>query len=285
VGLFRIFCQNVNRNIALLESLLVLSINNFDIIFIQEPPWRLVRHAPSGKDPEGEPVIRTTIHLDWGLTIHSLDLQNEGADNPWVAVYVHKHLKGLRPGYRCDLIDPQDILIFSLRLGEDLLLLDNVYSDEQHTAICLLIEQTMDWPSLFFMGGNFNCRHQSWDPQRLVTNVHTDRLEVAATCLGLSRSTLEEEGPTHFPYNTQLEPTVIDLVYIPMELSLQVEHCICPDIRGMSDHAPLLSELPILDFEVTKYKCHLKLDTPEYTSWMKKVSESLVPSSTLQCCG
>ena len=36
-----------------------------------------------------------------------------------------------------------------------------------------------------------------------------------------------------------------------------------------------MSELPTPDFEVTKYKCYLKPDTPEYMSWMKDVSEVL----------
>ena len=118
-----------------------------------------LRHAPSGTNPEGEPVIGTTIHLDWSLIVRKSDLRNEGADNPRVAVYVHKRLKGLRPGYRRDLIDHRDILVFSLGWGEDLKLLANVYSDDQHTAIRLLYERTMDWPQLFFMGGDFNCRH------------------------------------------------------------------------------------------------------------------------------
>jgi len=89
-------------------------------------------------------------------------------------------------------------------------LLANVYSDEWHTAIRLLCEQTMDWPGLFFMGGDFNCRHQSWDPWSPMTNVHANHLEAAATCLGLTRSMPEVEGPTHFPYNTQLNPTAPD---------------------------------------------------------------------------
>jgi len=84
-----------------------------------------------------------------------------------------------------------------------------------------------------------------------------------------------EEGPTHFPYNHLLKPTVIDLVYIPEELLLRVNHSIHPDIRESSDHAPLLTELPMPDFEVTKYKCYLKPDTPEYTSWMEEVSNVL----------
>ena len=174
VGLFRIFCQNVNRNITLLESVLALSIDDFDILFIQEPPWRLIRNAPSGSSSEGEPVIRTTIHPDWGLIVQKSDLRNEGTDNPRVAVYVHKHLKGLRPGYHWDLMDHRDILVFSLGWGEDLKLLANIYSDKQHTAIHLLYEWTMDWLNLFFMGGDFDCRHHSWDPWEPVTNVHTD---------------------------------------------------------------------------------------------------------------
>jgi len=90
VGSFKVFCQNVNRNVALLESILASSMERFDIIFIQEPPWWLIRHAPSGASTEGELVIGTTIHPDWGLIVHHADLQNEGTDNSHVAVYVHK---------------------------------------------------------------------------------------------------------------------------------------------------------------------------------------------------
>jgi len=174
VNLLRIFCQNVNRNVTLLESILASSIDNFDLLFIQEPPWRLVRHAPLGTNPKGEPVIRTVIHPDWGLIIRKSDLSSKGSDNPRVAVYVHKRLKGLWPSYHQDLIDHRDVLVFSLGWSEDLKLLANVYSDEQHSAIHLLYEYMMDWPNLFFMGGDFNCRHCSWDPRGPVTNVHVD---------------------------------------------------------------------------------------------------------------
>jgi len=66
VGLFHIFCQNVNRNSASLESILALSIDSFDIIFIQEPPWQLLRHAPSNNSAERDSVWkgRLTLPLD-----------------------------------------------------------------------------------------------------------------------------------------------------------------------------------------------------------------------------
>ena len=94
---------------------------------------------------------------------------------------------------------------------------------------------------------------------------------VGCYLLRLTHGMLEEEGLTHFLYNPLLEPTVINLVYILEELSLRVHHRIRPDIRGTSDHTPLLSELPTLDFEFTKYKCYIKPDTLEYTSWIKDV--------------
>ena len=68
---------------------------------------------------------------------------------------------------------------------------------------------------------------------------------------------------------------MINLVYIPEELSLRAHHHIHPDIRGTSDHAPLLSELPTLDFELTKYKYYIKPDIPAYMSWIKDVSDVL----------
>jgi len=68
---------------------------------------------------------------------------------------------------------------------------------------------------------------------------------------------------------------VIDLLFIPTELSLWICHQIQPDIRGISDHTPLLFELLTLDFEVTKFKLYLKPGTLKYTSWMKEVSTVL----------
>jgi len=121
------------------------------------------------------------------------------------------------------------------------------------------------------MGGDFNCRHRSWDPRGPASNVHADRLESAASRLGLSCGMPVVVGPTHFPYNPLLKPTVINLVYIPEELLLRVHHSIHLDIRGSSDHAPLLTELPTPGFEVNRFKSYLKPDMPEYTSWMDSV--------------
>src|SRR6267154_3407888 len=54
-----IFSQNVNRNYGHVETTLaVLSeSSDIDIYFIQEPPWNIIRAAPSTTRKEGDDMI------------------------------------------------------------------------------------------------------------------------------------------------------------------------------------------------------------------------------------
>jgi hypothetical protein len=60
---------NVNKNYLYMETLLVhLSIQRkVDVIFLQEPPWRTIRHAPSVSNLEGEEVVGPPLHRDWNV--------------------------------------------------------------------------------------------------------------------------------------------------------------------------------------------------------------------------
>jgi endonuclease/exonuclease/phosphatase family metal-dependent hydrolase len=126
----------------------------------------------------------------------------------------------------------------------------NVYSDTQHMAVRILHEDLVALPRLHLMCGDFNIRHASWDPNGPEVCVHVDRLMAVCDALRLTLSSPVEEGPTHFPFNEALTPTVIDLMFVPAEGSLTTEHEIHPDLRGTSDHAPLMVTLPGLDSEV-----------------------------------
>jgi hypothetical protein len=93
-------------------------------------------------------------------------------------------------------------------------------------------------------------RHTFWNPNGPEVCVHVDRLMAVCDVLRLTLSSPVKEGPTHFPYNKDLMPTVIDLMFVPAEVSLTTEHEIHPDLRGTSDHAPLMVTLPGPDSEV-----------------------------------
>ena len=52
----RVLTFNIAKNYKDLDVLLERECNNFDVLFIQEPPWQLIRHAPSASSKEGTEV-------------------------------------------------------------------------------------------------------------------------------------------------------------------------------------------------------------------------------------
>jgi hypothetical protein len=99
----------------------------------------------------------------------------------------------------------------------------NVYSDSQHTAILWLYDHAVDLPQLHCMCRDFN-GHRSWDPDGPVTSVHASQLLTVAEGCGLALGRPEEAGPTHFPVQGNFNPTVINLMFVPMALSLTMEY-------------------------------------------------------------
>ena len=93
-----------------MEVLLNTCINTFDIIFVQEPPWRLIRTAPSASNKEGEDVIGAPNHPAWQAMVRKPDL----GSRPRVMAYVSTRLAHMRPAYRRDLVDHHNIFILSL---------------------------------------------------------------------------------------------------------------------------------------------------------------------------
>nr|BAB32469.1 Pol-like protein Pol-1 [Tricholoma matsutake] len=267
----RVFSQNVNRNWGYMDSLLADFVDDYDLLLIQEPPWRLIRHAPSAYNREGEEVIGAPMSPNWGTLVRP-----SGIDSPpRVAIYFVNSIANLRPGLRRDLINDRDILLFSLGIGEDVMLLTNVYSDSQHSAIMLLFENVMMIPRLHFMCGDFNVRHASWDPQGPEHSIHADHLVETAMALGLTRALPVAEGPTHFPPQQGLHPMVINLMFVPTDLRFVLYCEIVPEARGTSDCAPLTLVLPGPGSLVPVTKWSIKKGSEEEASYRDAVSSAL----------
>ena len=97
----RIYSHNVQKNYALVDLILESHKNDYDILFIQEPPWQLIRQAPSTSDPNGEPVVGAPIHPEWTCMVRKLESQDS---SPRVMAFIHKRLNRLRPAYRRDIV-------------------------------------------------------------------------------------------------------------------------------------------------------------------------------------
>ncbi|KAF5355017.1 hypothetical protein D9756_005204 [Leucocoprinus leucothites] len=123
----RIYSQNVGRSYALVDTILKSKKLDFDIIFLQEPPWNHIRKAPSTTNPEGDDVIGAPIHPEWlcmMTTSHETHSSTRGN-------YIH---------------------------------LLNIYSDSSSSAINFLSMNFIDIPNIIYMGGDFNCQSPEWDP-------------------------------------------------------------------------------------------------------------------------
>ena len=108
----RVWNQNVQKNSLHVDVLLASLGTSYDIIFIQEPPFRETRRAPSAHNREGEAVIGAPVHPEW---LYLVQPQKPREKPPRVMAYVSKRLQRLRPSMRFDLVDHPDILILPKR--------------------------------------------------------------------------------------------------------------------------------------------------------------------------
>jgi len=60
-----IYSQNVGRKWSWVVNLLESCKLDFDIIFLQEPPWSTVRYSASLTEKTGDPVRGPPVHPDW----------------------------------------------------------------------------------------------------------------------------------------------------------------------------------------------------------------------------
>jgi len=150
----------------------------------------------------------------------------------------------------------------------------NVYSDDCHSAVKFMLDQIIDIPNLLYMGGDFNIRDIEWDPSVSSHPAAGQALMDLADSLGLVRSLLELPVPTHYSDTDSHANSVIDLIFLGMSCA-QVLHCIEPDLRWPSDHAPLLVDLPISLENIHFSRKVLKHDSDEENNFLSSVTMGL----------
>ena len=104
-----VFCQNVAKNALHVDALLSELRNKFDILFLQELPWRAICRIPSTTNRQGDKIVGAPKHPDW-LTVVRPPTNNEALR---VLAYVRNRLTWLHPSVCQDLIDHSDIRILS----------------------------------------------------------------------------------------------------------------------------------------------------------------------------
>ena len=137
ISRLRVVSFNIAKSYKDLDVFLERECDNFDVLFVQEPPWQLIRMAPSASNKEGSEVRGASRHPQW----LSMVREPEPGSRPRVLTYVSQRLDPMHPAYRRDLIDDRDVMVISLFGAGDPIHLMNVYSDDQHRAIKLIADR------------------------------------------------------------------------------------------------------------------------------------------------
>ncbi|KXN88530.1 hypothetical protein AN958_07210 [Leucoagaricus sp. SymC.cos] len=241
-----VFSQNVNRNYAYLDMLLENIKDFFDIIFLQELPWRTIRQIVSMTSSEGDDVIGAPKHPDWLYMVGT----PTNSHPPHIMAYVYQHLAHLHLSIWWDIIDYWDIFVFSLFTLKGVVNLLNVYSDDAHTTINFLSQEVNILPAFIYMGSDFNCHSEVWNSSHTSYPLVVQYLLEFTSDIRLKWAHPSNLGLTHVPHNSDLAGSMIDLVFTgPLSaqsdlLRLDLNHC------GPSDHVPISTLIPISESEI-----------------------------------
>jgi hypothetical protein len=120
-----------------------------------------------------------------------------------------------------------------------------VYNNDKATAVSFLKREGLILPRLSIMAGDFNCHSMVWDPSY---NTHG----AAAACLLELIQDLELDwdppanpGPTHVPRIETFNHMVIDLIFTPPGVAIELPQRRIVELQGPSDHIPLLGKIRI----------------------------------------
>ena len=249
----KIFSQNIHKNFLILNTLLK-TLNHFDIILIQEPPWSEIQKIPSTSNSNGEPLMGTIYHPNW-ISFARVPLDKK--DFSRVITYVNIYLSSLCFLIHKDIINHRDISLISFFNNNICYYIMNVYSDSLHTALKYLKNTEANIDNIILMTGDFNIRDSLWNSSFPFHSSISDNLIIIADSFNLALSTPTNPCPTRYSDMAGESNSVIDLIFLQYESLELDQHSILPDSQLSSDYAPLSIDIPIFEEIIQTLKLSL----------------------------
>ena len=264
----KVFSQNIRKNLLIINTILKTQ-SQFDIIFIQEPPWSTICTIPSASNCEGEILVRITYHLDWLFFARTSSNQS---DTPRVLVYINICLSSLRFSLQNDIINYKDILLISFINNHVCSFIMNVYSDFSHSVLKYLKDTEVNINNLLIITGNFNIRNSLWDLLFPHHSFISDNLIIIADSFNLDLLTPTNPTPTRYSDTEGKANLVIDLMFLCNESTKLNNHSIHPDWRLSSDHTPLTVTIPIAEEYITLSRLSIPKKSEEEAIFVKEAT-------------
>ena len=232
----RIFSQNVWKN-SLIINILLETLTQFNIIFIQKPPWSETHKIPSALNSEGENLVGTAHHPNWLLFTRNTDNRS---DSPRVIAFINICLSSLRFSLHSDIFNHRDVLLISFFNNNVCHYMLNIYSDLSHIALKYLKDIEVNIDNVLIMTGDFNIRDSLWDSSFPHHSSISDDLMIIADSFNLILSIPTNPSSTRFSDTAGEANSVIDLMFLWYGSSELNQHLICLDRHLSLDHAPLI---------------------------------------------
>lgn len=150
----------------------------------------------------------------------------------------------------------------------------NVYLGDLHTAVNFLSNKALNISNLLYIGEDFNIRDAEWNPpisshppagQILIDLAKSYSLVCLIPVLSV---------PTYYLDIEDHANSVINLIFLSMSCA-QVTYHTEPDIRWLSDYAPLIVDLSIVLENICVCKIVLKCDNDKEVAFLLSVNKEL----------
>ena len=267
----KIFLQNVRKNNFLINT--VLEVNqNFDIIFIQEPLWTILRTIPSSTNSEGISLLGVSNHPNWLTFAREPCLTN---DFPRVIIYINIRLFSFCFSLQKNIINHHDILLASFFNNSIVYWIMNIYSDSLHSALKYLKDTEVNIPNLLIMTSDFNIRDSMWDPSFPHHPAISDDLMTIADSFNLDLSFPTHCIPTRYLDTAGKSNSVIDLMFLRSSSTELNNHSVHPDWHLSLDHAPLTVSIVIDEKNIDSFRFSIVKNSEEEVSFIKEVIHAI----------
>jgi len=131
---------------------------DFNIIFIQKPPWSIIHSIPSSLCEEEEQLVGVLNHPNWST--FSKNASND-CDFPRVISYINIRLSQLCFSLQKDVFNYRNILYVSFFNNGSINFLINIYLDSSQTALKYLKDTETNINNVLVIAEDFNIRDYS----------------------------------------------------------------------------------------------------------------------------
>ena len=123
----------------------------------------------------------------------------------------------------------------------------NIYSDSSYTALKYLKDTEVNIGNVLIITGDFNIRDHLWDLLFPHHSTISDDLFIIADSFNLSLSNPTNPCPTRYSDMLREVNSILDLMFLCSGSPELDSHCILPENRLSSDHAPLTIKILIIE--------------------------------------